>query len=201
MGALTLARATLSPGAMGHAGGGRASTILLSLEEVTMHASAESAWLVIRDGVYDVTEFAAEHPGGKKMLLSNAGTDATALFDQLHSQTVFEEVASKYRIGALDERIAFDGVAVALDVGQPAPAAPVAAQAATVEPADPAPERLNWRIDSPFPSNLFDDSGLEAIRFKWSQVEEFTRRDDGASEEFKLRSFLKPIDPECDWLQ
>ena len=43
-----------------------------------------------------------------------------------------------------------------------------------------------------FPHDQFNDSGLEAARFKWSQAEEFTRHDADA-EDFKLRSYLRPL--------
>ena len=36
-------------------------------------ASAESCWVAIDGGVYDVTEFLDEHPGGATMLLTMAG--------------------------------------------------------------------------------------------------------------------------------
>ena len=43
-----------------------------------------------------------------------------------------------------------------------------------------------------FPHDQFNDSGLEAARFKWSQAEEFTRHD-ADTEDFKLRSYLRPL--------
>ena len=191
---------------MGHAGGG--SEIRLSLEEVANHATEASCWLVLRDSVYDVTDFAAVHPGGKKMLLSYAGKDATAMFDQMHTQAVFESVAATYRIGALGDSIPWAGPEVQAEAATAASSSPppvghgvgAAAAAEAVAPAPEEPERLNWRIDSPFPSNSFDDSGLEAVRFKWSLADEFTRRDDGAQEEFKLRSYLRPLDLARDWI-
>lgn len=40
-----------------------------------------------------------DHPGGKKVLLRAAGTDATEVFDKFHSPSVLTKVASKYLIG------------------------------------------------------------------------------------------------------
>ena len=73
---------------MGHAGVGRAE-LLLSAEEVARHSTAEDCWLILRgDQVFDATDFVDVHPGGRKMLMSYAGKDATAVFDQLHSQAI-----------------------------------------------------------------------------------------------------------------
>ena len=85
---------------MGHAAGVRPPELLLSVEEVAKHCTAEDCWIILRgDQVFDVTDFADVHPGGRKMLTSYAGKDATAVFDQLHSQAIFESVASKFHIG------------------------------------------------------------------------------------------------------
>jgi predicted heme/steroid binding protein len=55
--------------------------LALTLEEVSRHSSVSSAWLIVKGQVYDVTDFASEHPGGKAILLSNAGTDVTGATD------------------------------------------------------------------------------------------------------------------------
>ena len=178
---------------------------LLTEAEVAKHAGAESCWVVIHGQVYDVTEFAKEHPGGKQILLANGGADVTALFDQLHAPSVLESVTAKFRLGALGE--------VAQPLAPAAPAGPPAA--ATPATAGEPEELLNWRISSratpsphpssprllsssctapcaAFPHDQFNDSGLEAARFKWSQAEEFTRHD-ADTEDFKLRSYLRPL--------
>ena len=55
-----------------------------SMAEVAMHSDTESCWVVVDGEVYDVTEFLDEHPGGKSLLLSVAGTDATTTFNGIH---------------------------------------------------------------------------------------------------------------------
>lgn len=55
-----------------------------SMAEVAMHSTAESCWVVVEGEVYDVTSFLDEHPGGKALLLSVAGTDATTTFNGIH---------------------------------------------------------------------------------------------------------------------
>ncbi|KAG4257337.1 L-lactate dehydrogenase (cytochrome), partial [Fusarium proliferatum] len=41
--------------------------------------------------VYDLTEFLPNHPGGKKVILKNAGKDSTADFDLIHSIDVLDK--------------------------------------------------------------------------------------------------------------
>ncbi|GAA6034368.1 hypothetical protein JCM8097_002691 [Rhodosporidiobolus ruineniae] len=70
-----------------------------TLKDVSAHKSADSAWLVVENGVYDVTDFLEEHPGGKKVLLSQCGKDATEKFWQFHSKKVLEKSAKPFLIG------------------------------------------------------------------------------------------------------
>merc|ERR1711939_844729 len=71
----------------------------LTAKEVSDHASADSAWVIIDGGVYDVTEFLEDHPGGKKVLLKACGEDSSAKFWQFHSKKVLEKVAKPFLIG------------------------------------------------------------------------------------------------------
>src|SRR5690606_28121041 len=49
--------------------------------EVRRHCHAHDLWVVVRGEVYDLTAWAADHPGGLPILLRYAGGDATAAFD------------------------------------------------------------------------------------------------------------------------
>lgn len=51
--------------------------------EVAKHSSYEDAWVIIDDGVYDVSKFVARHPGGK-VILYYRGQDATESFNAFH---------------------------------------------------------------------------------------------------------------------
>ncbi|CEQ40397.1 SPOSA6832_02004 [Sporobolomyces salmonicolor] len=75
------------------------------------HRSADNGvWVVIEGGVYDVsvqstaseTKFIDDHPGGKKILLNVAGTDATSKFWQFHSQKVLDKTAKPFLIGSVE---------------------------------------------------------------------------------------------------
>ncbi|KAL7698402.1 Cytochrome b5-like protein [Lotmaria passim] len=81
----------------------------ISMEEVAEKKSAEGAWFVINNKVYDVTKFLDLHPGGRDILLYSAGGDATEAFtDNGHSDNAYKMMA-KYCIGdlKLDERKKF----------------------------------------------------------------------------------------------
>ena len=71
-----------------------------SIAEVAMHSTTESGWVVVDGEVYDVTSFLDEHPGGKALLLSVAGTDATTTFNGIHPdlQTALRE-GEAFKIG------------------------------------------------------------------------------------------------------
>ena len=73
---------------------------MYSLEEVKGHNSAASAWCIYKNGVYDVTAFINEHPGGADLLLEAAGGDVTVALDQAHSDNA-REIIKKFKIGEL----------------------------------------------------------------------------------------------------
>ena len=51
-----------------------------TLSDVESHNKEGDAWIIIEDGVYDISKFAALHPGGKGVILSVAGQNATEQF-------------------------------------------------------------------------------------------------------------------------
>jgi len=71
-----------------------------TLDDIAKHNTPESLWLIINGGVYDMTKFFPQHPGGDMMLLG-AGRDATKLFnDNFHSVRA-KTILSEYRIGSV----------------------------------------------------------------------------------------------------
>lgn len=47
--------------------------------EVSKHNTAEDAWIIVDDKVYDITDFVPVHPGGDS-ILNNVGGDSTVGF-------------------------------------------------------------------------------------------------------------------------
>ena len=74
---------------------------MYSLEEIKRHNSTESAWCIYKNGVYDITTYINEHPGGADHLLEAVGGDLTAAFDdQGHSDDALK-ILNKFKIGEL----------------------------------------------------------------------------------------------------
>merc|ERR1712093_151310 len=75
-----------------------------TLDQVASHTSPDNGvWLVVEGGVYDVTSFLDDHPGGKKILLGKAGKDATEQFNQFHSRKVLDKTAKQFLIGKAEQ--------------------------------------------------------------------------------------------------
>ncbi|KAM6430154.1 cytochrome b5 type B isoform 2-T2 [Liasis olivaceus] len=94
-----------TPGERGGGGGGGgggapgAAGPFFTLAEVAKRSTDEEAWLVIHDRVYDVTRFLDEHPGGDKVLLQQAGRDATENFEDVGHSMDAREMLKQYFIG------------------------------------------------------------------------------------------------------
>lgn len=68
--------------------------------ELAEHARPSSCWLAIDGGVYDVTPFLSNHPGGAKTLLAASGRDASDAFRLFHPEPVRRRLKA-FRVGAL----------------------------------------------------------------------------------------------------
>jgi hypothetical protein len=60
-------------------------------EQVAHKNNSYNLWCIIDTSVYDLTEFAAAHPGGEAVLLQIAGTDCTSDFYNLHRHEVIQK--------------------------------------------------------------------------------------------------------------
>ena len=72
-------------------------------DEVAKHRSKDSVWVTYKDGVYDVTDFAAMHPGGASRLMLAAGGAIDpfwAMYAQ-HQTAEVRQLLENYRIGTL----------------------------------------------------------------------------------------------------
>lgn len=73
-------------------------------EEVLRHNTEEDCWVIIRNAVYDLTPFLKAHPGGKEILLSRAGEDASSYFHAKHGMShAVQRQLEQYKIGELPE--------------------------------------------------------------------------------------------------
>ena len=64
----------------------------ISMLEVSKHNTPADCWVVFHGKVYDLSSFHAEHPGGSKIITSNAGKDVTALFEPIHPKDIAERL-------------------------------------------------------------------------------------------------------------
>ncbi|KAJ9116039.1 hypothetical protein QFC20_000709 [Naganishia adeliensis] len=79
----------------------------IPLKEVGGHDLAHDAWVVIDGEVWDVTNFLKSHPGGAKIILSNAGRDVTELYKPIHPPNTLENnLAPEQYIGRIDPKLA-----------------------------------------------------------------------------------------------
>ena len=75
---------------------------LFTMEEIQKHNTEQDAWIVVKDRVYDCTEYLELHPGGIDSIILNAGADSTEDFVAIHSIKA-TKMLEKYYIGDLDK--------------------------------------------------------------------------------------------------
>ncbi|XP_026763999.1 cytochrome b5-like [Galleria mellonella] len=76
---------------------------LFTRKELETRNSRKDAVLIIHNGVYDVSKFLEEHPGGEEVLLEKAGQDATEPFEDVSHSSDARSLMKKYKIGELVE--------------------------------------------------------------------------------------------------
>lgn len=74
-----------------------------TMKEIEEHTSIESLWLLIDNGVYDVSKFLDEHPGGPEPMIEYAGKDATDAFEDIGHSADARALMTQYKIGELCE--------------------------------------------------------------------------------------------------
>lgn len=81
----------------------------ITYKEVAEHTTKKDLWMVIKDVVFDISDFVDEHPGGEEVLIESAGADATEAFDDVgHSDEAREILAIPRRIKGKLKRVAGD---------------------------------------------------------------------------------------------
>eukprot|EP00177_Eucheuma_denticulatum_P002491 GFKZ01004477.1.p1 GENE.GFKZ01004477.1~~GFKZ01004477.1.p1 ORF type:complete len:896 (+),score=134.07 GFKZ01004477.1:187-2874(+) len=77
--------------------------MIFNEEEVAKHSSKDDCWIVVNGGVYDVSSYLIEHPGGAESILLNGGMDATEDFIAIHSEKAKKQLED-FRIGSLRKK-------------------------------------------------------------------------------------------------
>jgi len=72
-------------------------------DEVAKHKVEDDCWLIVDGAVFDVSNFAAMHPGGEQLLYEYGGQDASEVFWGLHRREVLDKYKSKFLIGYTDD--------------------------------------------------------------------------------------------------
>ncbi|ELQ44780.1 hypothetical protein MCOR27_010514 [Pyricularia oryzae] len=73
--------------------------------EVAQHKDEKNGiYIIVDDGVYDITNFIDEHPGGPKILKRMAGKDSTKAFWKYHSKHVLDKYAEKLKVGTVGDK-------------------------------------------------------------------------------------------------
>lgn len=79
-----------------------------TLEEIAKHNTESDLWLIVDGFVYDVTKFIEAHPGGRKPLISNAGTDVSTYFHQIkkhHKSKMLPDFMKTLCVGEIKKQI------------------------------------------------------------------------------------------------
>ncbi|XP_078052494.1 cytochrome b5 [Augochlora pura] len=79
--------------------------------EVAAHNNENDLWFVYKDGVYDITKFLKEHPGGEEILIELSGRDGTKCFDDIGHTSEAVQLREGYKIGVLAEPFPAEPVA------------------------------------------------------------------------------------------
>eukprot|EP00040_Diaphanoeca_grandis_P027947 m.160237 g.160237 ORF g.160237 m.160237 type:complete len:585 (+) comp31177_c0_seq1:228-1982(+) len=75
-------------------------------DEVAKHNSTADCWVIIDDGVYDVTDFLNHHPGGAAALSKEGrgGKDVSKHFDRIGHSDDAKQILSTLRVGSVKPR-------------------------------------------------------------------------------------------------
>ncbi|KAI9635394.1 L-mandelate dehydrogenase [Dioszegia hungarica] len=75
----------------------------VTAELLKKHSTEDSLWVAVNGQVWDVTAFAAIHPGGAQVLIDNSGKDASKLFNGIHPPDTLKQQVDHVRlVGPLD---------------------------------------------------------------------------------------------------
>lgn len=70
----------------------------VSMSEMAAHTEPEDCWMELHGNVYDLTDYAPDHPGGPEYVTDYCGMNATRFYDMEHSTSLLTLV-SQYNLG------------------------------------------------------------------------------------------------------
>ena len=74
----------------------------IKLAQVTLHNSRSSCWSAINGGVYDLTSWIPNHPGGESTILSICGKDGSSAYGNQHGNSLkTAKMLVGFKIGTL----------------------------------------------------------------------------------------------------
>ncbi len=101
-GASPSSAATPSPSSTASSSAPASTTQSYTLDQVKKHNTATDCWAAINGGVYNLTDWVSQHPGGADRITALCGTDASAAFSRQHSgQDRPESALTRFYIGDL----------------------------------------------------------------------------------------------------
>eukprot|EP01063_Lacrimia_lanifica_P022028 TRINITY_DN29738_c0_g1_i1.p1 TRINITY_DN29738_c0_g1~~TRINITY_DN29738_c0_g1_i1.p1 ORF type:complete len:791 (+),score=391.42 TRINITY_DN29738_c0_g1_i1:63-2375(+) len=110
----------------------------ISYEEVKRHNTDKDCWMIICGKVYDLTDFAEEHPGGAAVVQEQAGFNATEPFLHAHPESIMtltlgKEGLEKCLVGEIDMSTVPDSATKKAGAGGAGPGAVQTLDAALAE--------------------------------------------------------------------
>ncbi|KAA8572395.1 hypothetical protein EYC84_003017 [Monilinia fructicola] len=75
----------------------------ISVQEISQHNLPSDLWIVVDNTVYDLTDFAPEHPGGSSIIGKYAGRDASKAYSEIHAPSLISSSLPMSKIvGTID---------------------------------------------------------------------------------------------------
>ncbi|KAF2019156.1 hypothetical protein BU24DRAFT_364576 [Aaosphaeria arxii CBS 175.79] len=63
----------------------------VAVNEVQKHSSESDCWIVVDGTIWDITDFAPNHPGGAEIIYKHAGLDASSAYNAVHSPSLISK--------------------------------------------------------------------------------------------------------------
>lgn len=74
--------------------------VFYNMEEIALHNKDEDCWTILNGRIYDISEYAKVHPGGRKIFLGRA-KDCTELYNKYHPWVNGAVLIARYQVGVL----------------------------------------------------------------------------------------------------